>query len=215
MSRRTVLAALLVAAVGWLLAAESARWTLRHRPVRRLAPRVLEMLSERGAMEVDFAANRLVVRDDPAVLRRVDEWVARMDVPLRSFVLEVDLRRKAPAPRKERATDVFGLGERGWLPLGKPGRVRLREEGSWAWKTGGKDPYTVRGRAGDFDPEDRRLEMESLDVRRRGKFLWSGRLRLEEGRKTAFVLHSPSGDPDVLLALRAVMVPRKAEERPR
>ncbi len=193
-----------------VFAADSQQWHLRHRRVRRIAPKVMNLLSAKGSMKVDFSANKVRVEDTPEVLKAVDRFILHMDVPLRAFVLDVGIRQRAfqtKIPKVSGETDVFGLGDRGWRAVVPHGRVSIREESKMAWRPAPKGPWSFRGKVGDYDAEARRLDLESVEVLRARRSLWKGHVQLEEGRMTAFAIHGKG--QDVLLTLKASLAPRK------
>jgi type II secretory pathway component GspD/PulD (secretin) len=91
MLRRAVLvgAVLLVLSAAAADAADYAVIKVMHRPAGELVDAVKAMLSADGTVIADETNNALIVMDDPAVLAKVKDLVAALDVPARHVRLRV------------------------------------------------------------------------------------------------------------------------------
>ncbi|MEJ2368971.1 MAG: secretin N-terminal domain-containing protein [Acidobacteriota bacterium] len=211
----SVLLLLLLPALLIAKTSDTLTWSMKHRDVASVLPRLAEDLGASGKLDVDFKQNTLTVTDRPSNIAHLRKLLEELDAPLRRFAVET--RLEVLNSRRGHAILRPGAGyfdATQWLINSKPEQVYSSvvdlHEGESSHALLGKT-FEVRLKAQGYDPTTKRLAFSELALVSKqpggDRVLFSGAAALPEGKQTVLLATSGQLEEGYRLELRPLLLP--------
>lgn len=194
---------------------ERIRIILQNRAVSSIAPRIMEELTPSGQVSVDVSRNALTVTDEPSVIDKVQKMVAELDVPARKFAISSTLlvysaNRQSIFKKDDKLIDITDFLNESEASEKYEGIVDIKEgeKGEIKFKP---SPYSLAIDLGGFDPLERKIQFESISLRKKVKnsneVIFSAKAILKEGVETTIAVNAKSPNPPFRLNLNPTILP--------
>ena len=195
---------------------ERLKVTLQHRAVKSVAPRLMEELTSGGQIGMDTKRNTLTVVDEEAVVEKIRNMLAELDVPPRRFAISASLSifsapQESIFRKDEKLTDIAdfmnmskpaekyeGIAD---ITEGKGGRIDFKSS-----------PYTMSIDLGGYDPWERKLGFENISLEKKSDkgsvIIFKARANLKEGIESSIAVPGRESFPPLKMAINPTILPQ-------